>query len=364
MSFEETVIGPCRLIRGDCFDVLPNLESESVNCCVTSPPYWSLRDYKTSQWEGGSGDCDHIKKEFPQNLSKTKNPRITNRRDKKQSYVEFYKDVCEKCGAKRIDKQIGIEYTPEEYVIRMVKVFREIKRILRDNGTVWLNLGDKYSSGGQLSGIPWRVAFALQADGWILRQDIVWSKPNPMPESVKNRCTMSHEYIFLLAKSSKYYYDEKAVRERGNDNPHKPGWVTDLDTRNDRQQDNESNLRNWGEQGTRNKRSVWTVPTQPYKGAHFATFPLGLIDPCIKAGCPKDGIVIDPFMGSGTTGIAAIRNECRFIGIELNEEYFLEQACKRIKREWRDHTSGFFNREFTQKPKRNYAEIERKGFKI
>lgn len=277
------------------------MRDKSVHCCVTSPPYYGLRDYG-------------------------------------------------------VDGQLGLEKTPEEYVAKMVEVFREVRRVLRDDGTLWLNLGDSYAGGGggnynktgvsqaggqhitnvrnrdswldsaglkpkDLIGIPWRVAFALQADGWYLRQDIIWHKPNPMPESVTDRCTKAHEYVFLMAKSQRYYYDAEAVAEPGNNTPHAPGWISAVSTRNDRSADNESNSRDWGAKGTRNRRSVWTVTTKPFKGSHFATFPPDLIEPMIKAGCPVGGTVLDPFFGAGTTGLVALKLGRDFVGIDVSPVY-------------------------------------------
>ena len=259
-----------KIINGNCLDILPTLEEQSVHTCITSPPYWGLRDY---------GE----------------------------------------------DDQLGLESTPEEYVANMVQVFGEVKRVLRDDGTLWLNLGDSYGKEKQLTGIPWRVALALQANGWILRQDIIWHKPNPMPESVTDRCTKAHEYIFLLSKNKKYYYDHEAIKENakskfnGGGNKGRigaEGWIGHTE-----------NL-----DMTRNKRSVWTVNTKPYKGAHFATFPPDLIEPCILAGCPKGGIVLDPFAGAGTTGLVAKRFGCGLVGVELNPEY-AEMARTRIENE-------------------------------
>ena len=275
------------LLQGDCTKVLATLPDASVQCCVTSPPYWGLRDY----------------------------------------------------GA---DSQLGLEATPEEYVANMVAVFREVRRVLRDDGTLWLNLGDSYASIGHkksnsgygtsglsggiaqkhfplshenngdglknkdLVGIPWRVAFALQADGWWLRQDIIWHKPNPMPESVTDRCTKAHEYIFLLTKSAKYFYDSEAVKERGAMVAGDSAGSSQRDTQethglgggnsgiNLAKQKLATELQEKG-YSTRNKRSVWTVTTKPFRGAHFATFPPDLIEPCILAGtsengqCPKCG---------------------------------------------------------------------------
>ena len=266
------------VIDGDCRDELEKMSAESVHCCVTSPPYWGLRDY-------GEGD------------------------------------------------QIGLEATPEAYVEQMVNVFREVKRVLRDDGTVWLNLGDSYvgywgdkvakregHKHKDLVGIPWRVAFALQADGWYLRQDIIWSKPNPMPESVTDRCTKAHEYIFLLSKSSRYYYDADAIREDFKGAARFGGSLGDKSGANgDRNDGGRANIE-LNSTGC-NKRSVWTVTTKPFSGAHFATFPPDLIEPCIKAGCPKDGTVLDPFGGAGTTGMVADRLERNAVLIELNADY-------------------------------------------
>jgi DNA modification methylase len=303
------------MLKGDCRAILPTLPAESVHCVVTSPPYWGLRDYGTATWEGGDPLCNH-------------GPRVMGNANKGnlREVLDGDRTTCHHCGARRIDSQIGLEPTPEAYVATMVEVFREVRRVLRKDGTVWLNLGDSYAattkgSGGptpkqasnagsffadrgwqipsglkpkDLCGIPWRVAFALQADGWYLRQDIIWSKPNPMPESVTDRCTKAHEYMFLLSKSARYYYDADAIAETadfggksaifnnakkaarnvdgkegsGNERPGAPPWFTPL---------------------TRNKRSVWEVATAPFSEAHFATFPPALIEPCIKAGTSEKG---------------------------------------------------------------------------
>jgi len=267
------------VLIGDCVQSMRTLPDQRVHCVVTSPPYFGLRDYG-------------------------------------------------------VEGQIGLEETPEAYVQRMVEVFREVKRVLRDDGTLWLNIGDSYYNyrpgnysdnrahafgGGRtddkkrgmpddpsaskrgrklsgvkekdLIGIPWMLAFALRADGWYLRQDIIWSKPNPMPESVRDRCTKSHEYVFMLTKSEKYHFDHQVMIEPSAD----------------------------GE--TRKKRSVWSVATKPFKGAHFATFPPALIEPCILAGCPEGGTVLDPFGGSGTTAGVAVKNGRNAILCELNPEY-------------------------------------------
>ena len=395
-----------KIYQGNCIEVLKDFSDESIDCVVTSPPYWGLRDYNK-------------------------------------------------------EEQLGLEKTPEEFVANLVKVFSEVKRVLKSSGSVWLNLGDTYYN-KSLAGIPWRVAFALQSDGWYLRQDIIWNKPNPMPESVQDRCTKSHEYIFLLTKSPKYFYDIDAIREplkevsikrseygwncdrpstknasmggegihtdkmgsrfapdKGankrsvwktkygsveNESKHRQGMHKErgesiVVTRKELPEQKEfvefirdkSNAKNlsedsgvklskaehwfrydelgfaypsiedwsiireylddWSEEFKnidtkmtelethfdsidnnekgRNKRSVWTITTKPYKEAHFATFPIELPTYCIKAGCPEGGIVLDPFFGSGTTGLAAQEQSRHWVGIELNEEY-MEIAHRRL----------------------------------
>ena len=378
------------ILTGDCREVLKTLADASVNCCVTSPPYWGLRDYGTAKWEGGDAGCDHRKAEIRQrrNLAAAANAcdggsRTQAARQDNDLGIP-YSDVCAKCGARRVDSQIGLEQTPEAYVAAMVAVFREVRRVLRDDGTLWLNLGDSYASspagsmttsgplqgGGfrankpfntantavtglkpkDLCGIPWRVAFALQADGWYLRQDIIWHKPNPMPESVTDRCTKAHEYVFLLSKSARYFFDAEAIKEpaadparekrcegenayrgqaamrpRGETRRHrKPaGWDTGAGAHGTIHRDGRAKEVEYTETEAtnRNKRSVWTVPTAPYSGAHFATFPPALIVPCILAGCPAGGTVLDPFGGSGTTGAVASGNGRRAVLVELNPEY-------------------------------------------
>jgi len=263
-----------------------------------------------------------------------------------------------------MEGQIGLEPTPEEYVAKLVEVFREVRRVLRDDGTLWLNLGDTYApnwnslrpTGGagfkrnqrqrrkhpppglkpkDLVGIPWRVAFALQADGWWLRSDIIWFKPNALPESIRDRPTKSHEYIFLLAKSERYYYDQDVIREPFATPPHaprnkpRPGVLSRYGGGPGTPDPSGDPDRVWGNPKGRNKRTVWTVPTRPFKGAHFAVFPPDLIRPCILAGCPPGGIVLDPFFGAGTVGVVALEEGRHFIGIELNPEY-CEMARERI----------------------------------
>ena len=294
----------CTLI-GDCIESMRGLPDASVNCCVTSPPYFGLRDYQVAG-------------------------------------------------------QIGLEDTPDAFVARLVEVFREGRRVLRDDGTLWLNLGDSYARTGgtdrrvsdtakvgstrntlaqmsdrtgrapiglkdkDLIGIPWRVAFALQADGWYLRQDIIWHKPNPMPESVRDRCTKAHEYVFLLSKGLRFYFDSEAIKE-----PVAESSVARLSQPTLAQQAGSArvpgktngNMKAVGNGETRNRRSVWTVTTKPFKGAHFATFPPDLIEPCILAGCPVGGTVLDPFGGSGTTAGVAIKHGRNAILCELNPDY-------------------------------------------
>jgi len=251
--------------------------------------------------------------------------------------------------------EIGLEPTPDEFVAKLVTVFREVRRVLRDDGTLWVNIGDSYCSTApgtrnapqtkgsaatpeawanarpktpdgmkpkDLMGIPWMLAFALRADGWYLRQEIIWAKPNPMPESVTDRCTKSHEQIFLMAKSASYYFDAEAMKEPSVTNdprrPYTSKGAKDLDGRSEWKS---GQARDKGDFSLRNKRSVWTVTTKPFKGAHFATFPTKLIEPCILAGAPAGGIVLDPFFGSGTTGQVAQALGRQFIGLELNDEY-------------------------------------------
>ncbi len=290
----------------------------------TSPPFWGLRDYGTATWDGGDPECGHVQR--------TNKHGGTSNRPGLEAQEYGYRDTCGKCGATRIDSQLGLERTPEEYVANMVAVFREVRRVLRDDGTLWLNLGDSYAasnvSGSQgttgdrasrtftarttpkmgeglkpkdLVGIPWRVAFALQADGWYLRSDIIWSKPNPMPESVTDRPTKSHEYLFLLSKSPRYFFDADAVREDA-----KPesavryaagykhfgegqfeGSPTDMRHAKTIPAEKLEHLTG------RNIRSVWTIATQPYPGAHFAVFPPKLVEPCIKAGTSERGVCPD-----------------------------------------------------------------------
>jgi len=309
---------------GDCLEVLKTLPKNHFDTVVTSPPYYGLRDYNTGTWVGGDPNCPHKRLTKISKDTATGHANMYDHGDVVGDAI--YRQKCPICGAERKDSQIGLELTPQDYVRRLVEVFRGVRDTLKEDGTVWLNLGDTYHNyradglnvkqtlhkdkhdqpevspnrankiqglkEKDLMGIPWRVAFALQEDGWYLRQDIIWHKPNPMPESVKDRCTKAHEYIFLLSKNSHYYFDHEAIQEEASQ-----------------------------ESETKNKRSVWTVNTKPYKEAHFAVFPTDLIEPCIKAGCPKDGHVLDPFGGSGTTGLVADRLNRNATIIELNKDY-------------------------------------------
>ena len=325
-----------KIIQGDCIEVMRGMEDKSVQCCVTSPPYYGLRDYGTAKWEGGNVECDHLAPKMGGTGDKSPIA-STSPSIKDNTTLQQYHRVCKKCGAVRADNQIGLEETPEQYVEKMVAVFTEVWRVLKDDGMLWLNLGDSYSSGKRpnmpdgikpkdMLGIPWSVAFALRADGWYLRQDIIWAKPNPMPESVTDRCTKAHEYIFLLSKNAKYYFDNEAIKEETNIiRPERQFGATKQ----------EGTMRQdigntFADNGTRNKRSVWTVNTRPYSEAHFATFPPKLIEPCILAGCPEDGVVIDPFSGAGTAGLVCQRLGRNYIGIELNPEY-VEMSKRRIR---------------------------------
>ena len=359
------------LYVGDVREVLAALPDGSVDCCVTSPPYWGLRDYGTGQWHGGDSDCDHLgppKASDRSGLKKDGRPlERTGQNEYERGATVPFRSVCGKCGATRTDRQIGLEQSPGEYVAQMVAVFREVRRVLSDAGTLWLNLGDSYAmstkgAGGDgkqhtnagsvladrshaipiglkpkdLVGIPWRVAFALQADGWYLRSDIIWAKPNPMPESVTDRPTKAHEYVFLLSKSARYFFDADAVREDADPDSFRsergPGTGAAKHAALGKMAGATPIGRTCGvhESGRRNIRSVWTIGTQPYAEAHFATFPEALPERCIKAGCPEGGTVLDPFMGSGTTALVARRLGRNSIGVELNPDY-VALAARRLQ---------------------------------
>ncbi len=302
-----------RILVGDCIEMMRTLPDQSVHTCITSPPYFGLRDYG-------------------------------------------------------VDGQIGLEASPREFIERLVAVFREVRRVLRDDGTLWVNMGDSYSNGGRtwrapdkksegrametrpddglkpkdLLGMPWRLAFALQDDGWYLRQDIVWAKPNPMPESVRDRCTKAHEYLFLLSKSPRYYFDQDAIREpaRAQAAPESASRRNSF-ARETKYTDGEHGQTAQHRTGrndvdydeTRNKRSVWTVSTASFKGAHFATFPPDLIRPCVLAGSPRGEMVLDPFGGAGTTALVAMQEGRQSVICELNPEY-AALARQRLDTAW------------------------------
>jgi len=340
------------ILFGDCKETLSEFTPQSARTCVTSPPYYGLRDYGTATWIGGDPNCNHRRdsKVKPENCN-------TGHKNHDEMYGvgdAIYKTVCPKCGAIRQDSQIGLEETPEEYIESLVSVFRGVRDVLTDDGTLWVNLGDSYYNyrpgkgqsypkqtvsktkqdlpdecnkrGNKLDGlkekdligIPWLFAFAMRADGWYLRQDIIWHKPNPMPESVRDRCTKSHEYIFLFSKNRKYYYDNEAIKEPAKD------WGT-RDRTNGKYHNEGTGLQphsgHTKSYPTKNKRSVWSVTVKPYKDAHFATYPPDLIEPCILAGSEEGDIILDPFMGAGTTAAVAKSLNRYYIGCELNKDY-------------------------------------------
>lgn len=413
------------IYHGDALTVLRELPAASVNCCVTSPPYWGLRDYGIPgrPW-GCDPDCDHVWGDevvinATNHTGKTRWNHTRNGRDEEQppeKRVSWLRtkvkqgQFCQKCGA--WFGALGLEPTPDLFVAHVVEVFAAVREVMTGDGTLWLNLGDSYhgswgNSGNRpeldgktsnqrektaaylarggwderrerppssykisglkpkdLVGIPWAVAFALREDGWYLRSDIIWAKPNPMPESVTDRPTKAHEYFFLLAKSEKYYFDADSFKEPGSglsggacfgkvnqDGPgarrvskeendrirgkkqRKPaGWDTSNGAHGSIHRDGRATEVEYTEtdSATRNRRSVWSIPTHPYPGAHFATFPPKLIEPCILAGCPEGGTVIDPFLGSGTTAQVARDLGRKCVGIELNEAY-IKLAMKRLR---------------------------------
>jgi site-specific DNA-methyltransferase (cytosine-N4-specific) len=334
---------------GDCRDSLRQIKDEgiTVQTCVTSPPYYGLRDYGTATWIGGDVLCNHsismpTKWNDPKRGQSILRPEVAHRGGSAAN--------CHKCNATRIDAQIGLEDTPQEFIDNLVEVFACVWDVLADDGTLWVNLGDSYSNNSSqasnngragfgndrervvnrigngykqkdLMGMPWRLAFALQDFGWYLRQDIIWHKPNPMPESVTDRCTKSHEYIFLLTKNQKYYFDNNSIKELSTDSFE--GKRGKLITRTKTQSAMTDRVFNYdySEDSTRNKRDVWTVPVKPYSGSHFAVFPTELIEPMILAGSRVGDIVLDPFFGSGTTGQVSQALGRKWIGCELNKSY-------------------------------------------
>jgi DNA modification methylase len=350
-----------KIYQGNALDVTKTFPDEFINCCITSPPYWGLRDYGTAKWMGGDMNCNHLTARSKGTDIKDGDKQGTSKGSRPNTQI-----ICKKCGAVRVDDQLGLEKTPEEYVNNLVKLFHEVNRIMKPEGTLWLNLGDSYASnrkeGGDIDkdvgmdiergrgrlnkhkiikpkdlvGIPWMTAFALRADGWYLRSDIIWYKRNAMPESVADRPSKSHEYVFLMSKSPMYYYNSNSILE-----PYRAPmnrWGGDKLIANGKSMwDDETGQQTYRDRDMRpnpngkNKRSVWDIPTVPFKDSQFATFPEALITPMIKAGCPKDGIVLDPFIGAGTTGLVAYNLHRNYIGIELNPEY-VKMAEKRIKK--------------------------------
>jgi len=319
--------GDVQLYHGDSLDVLRQLPAGIAQTCVTSPPYWGLRDYGTGQWVGGDEACDHKQRANHDHAGDIGERNAAGNAFRNSSrYVnqgDMTSPTC-RCGAQRVDSQLGLEATPAEYVQNMVNLFREVRRVLRDDGTLWLNLGDSYGSGTSadrnptsttgpevpaswsnrsqaprnglkpkdLVGVPWRVAFALQADGWYLRSDIIWSKPNPMPESVSDRPTKAHEYVFLFSKQPRYFYDADAIREP-NDAPRTVGRLI-ANIPSDQSVDGYPDLqRRFPNPAGRTRRSVWTIPTEPFPEAHFATYPQELIRPCILAGTSERGECVE-----------------------------------------------------------------------
>ena len=290
------------ILEGDCRNILPRLPDESVQCCISSPPYFSQRDYGTGQWKGGSARCDHIKN--PHATKVFGNPEFVGNRPSREATKTngyYFKDICGKCGARRIDSQLGLEATVEEYVDNSVAVFREVKRLLRNDGTLWIVLGDTYKN-KELVGVPWKVTFALKGDGWKLRQEIIWSKLNPMPFSGNDRITRSHEQIFMFSKEARYYYDADAIKETGG-------------------------------QEFRNRRSVSTTSTNFVYPGHPAAFPEDLITPCILAGSRVGDTTLDPFSGSGTVAAVSQKLGRNSIAIELVPEYvtLMEDRCNTVR---------------------------------
>jgi DNA modification methylase len=352
-----------KIYCGNALEILKSFPNNFIQCCVTSPPYYGLRDYGTGSWIGGDPNCKHS---FGGQVSQTSTG---------QSLITYEYGIkpgvdtshCRICGAIHVDDQIGLEKTPDQYVQNLVEIFQEVKRVLREDGILWLNLGDSYNGSGgpgsqydrknetpkgeftkfenpnknieglkpkDLIGIPWMVAFALRNDGFYLRSDVIWNKPNGMPASTKDRPTRNHEYIFLLTKNKNYYYDQDAIREPytapmnrwGGEKLVADGQSTwDEGTGQKTYRDRNMRPNPLG----KNRRSVWTINTKSYKGAHFATFPTEIPEICIKAGSKEGDIILDPFNGAGTTCLVAKNLNRQYIGIDLNPKY-CEIAIERI----------------------------------
>lgn len=417
---------------GEARDVLAEFRDETIDCVITSPPYWGLRDYGTGSWEGGDPFCNHdgeVRRRAEAHVG-TVGFSATSESQISSAMAIHGRDGCPACGAERVDRQLGLEPAPELYVDRLVDILAEVHRVLAPHGTLWLNLGDSYASstwgsgsssakqltnrgsrfddprrrngfrdgranrnerltaGGESStirsknlvGIPWRVAFALQAAGWFLRADVIWAKPNPMPESMTDRPTRSHEHVFMLAKSSRYYFDQEAVREPLAGPLHAPGNLERATGFGQDFVDGDRADEVWGSPAGRNMRDVWTIATAPYADAHFATYPPELVRRALLAGCPelvcracgrpreriverkpatptivpseaseasgrprragfydgetstagwtdcghdhwRRGVVLDPFLGSGTTAFVAREQGRNCVGVELNPAY-------------------------------------------
>ena len=332
-----------QIMNGDALTHLKKLPDQSINMVMTSPPYWGLRDYGTAKWIGGNSECDH---KIPDNEKDPKSPNAGSH------ISRFNRECCYKCGAKRIDSQIGLEPTFQDYIIKLCDIFDEVKRIIRNDGTLWINMGDTYSAkplgsfngGGSivkgrdmkgistsgcidktksnvqeksLCNIPARFSIEMQNRGWILRNVIIWHKPSCLPSPVKDRFTVDFEYIFFFSKNKDYYFKQQIENTKAK--VIEPRMLEEK-----RQTYDEGKYK--GEQGvrrtmTRNMRSVWSINPKPFLEAHFATYPEGLCETPISAGCPEGGIVLDMFFGAGTTGLVALKQNKKFIGIELNPSY-------------------------------------------
>ena len=368
------------LYNSECLEGLKQLPDESIDCCVTSPPYYGLRSYATAKWHGGNPDCDHVAK--PNATKKFGNPEFNENRPSREAtkIAGYYADVCPKCGAIKEDLQIGMESSVSDYIDRLSTIFAEVMRVLKPTGNLWVNLGDSYAGSGRgtmadgtktggakqqtntgtmiseirkdMSGlkpkslmlVPQRMAIALQDQGWIIRNEIIWSKKAPMPESVKDRCTRAHETIWFCTKSPKYWYDADAVRE-----PHKTfslnsemkGGKGHLGVRGGTPEKGKNAGSNNCHNGRwdqafhplgRNLWDVWHLSPDPVPDAHFATFPREIPRKAILAGCPPGGVVLDPFCGSGTTLMVAKELGRRGVGFELSEEYcqIIAKRCSQL----------------------------------
>jgi len=356
-----------QIFHGNCMDVLKDFPDESIDMCITSPPYWSKRDYGTAKWEGGDGNCDHKVGRFEYKVSGKQKSNFG-------SAGHQARGACPKCGAKRVDCQIGLEPSFNDYIDNLIKVFSEVKRIIKPTGSCWVNLGDTFYGGGRNKGsepeqlsdkqksnkgtsqadeamnfewsgelpekclcmIPARFAIAMCDNGWTLRNEIIWRKMNVFPESVTDRFTASTERIYFFVKNKEYYFEQQFDRALSNVSSGK-NWEHRkmLGAPMRHGLDGAGKCKDGGFQHNekgKNKRDVWEVNVQPISGLnHYATYPIELISPAILSGCPKDGLVLDPFMGSGTTAIAAKQLNRNYVGIELNEKY-ISTCDRRLKK--------------------------------